>query len=466
MTEPIPATPPATPGATADTSTTASTSGDNATGATTLTGMLRTLPGYRYLLAARGISSVIVWIDFTLIFSSLTYFWHASAATVGMASALYGLPGLLLGPWFGRLADRQDALSVLLGSYTVRGATSLLLVFAPDVDVFVLLVFFKGLGNLGAMPAEQIVVRSMLNRGQLVANASIMTALDQLTKISAPLLGALTASLFSPVAGFGLSAVLSLGGLALLIRLRRHCPSRTWQRLTRPAAAQTSVLRRLLRDDATFRAVFVVSLIQTAVLGLYDPLLALFLKGLGFPVSTFGTLVSCTAAGAILGAVLFRRLFSRFAAQGLAFASLTGFGLTVLIPGLATLPGLSLAGPAGFVGSAVTWTVLLALWVANGCFYGLSAMSFIVVMQTRCPHAALGSVSATARSAQLALLVLGPLAGSAAVRWIGLEAVFAASGLLAILCGSALMLARGRLIARCAGPRDTGSSADRSGPAG
>ncbi|CAB3791761.1 MFS transporter [Pararobbsia alpina] len=436
---------------------------DNVTGTTTVTGMLRGLPGYRYLLAARAVSSLIVWVDFTLIFSSLTYFWHATPATVGIASALYGLPGLLLGPWFGRLADRKEALSVLLFSYMARGSTSLLLVFAPDVHLFVLLVFLKGLGNLGAMPAEQVVLRSMLSRDQLVANAGVTTTLDQLTKIAAPLLGALTAVLYSPVAGFSLSAVLSVVGLALLIRLRRYCPLRTGTRSAQRPAKRRSALRGLLRDDADFRAVFIASLIQTAVLGLYDPLLALFLKGLGFPVSTFGTLVSCTAAGAILGAMLFRRLFFRFAARRLAFASLTGFGLTVLIPGLATIPGLPFALSADF---AFAWPTMLGLWVANGCFYGLAAMSFVVVMQTRCPRDALGSVSATARSAQLALLVLGPLAGSGAARWIGLEAVFAASGLLALACGGALLLGRGRTIARCAGRRDTGWSADRSGPDG
>ncbi len=191
------------------------------TEATTLTSMLRTLPGYRYLLAARTTSSVIVWVDFTLIFSSLTYYWHASPTMVGVASALYGLPGLLLGPWFGRLADRKDALTVLLCSYAVRGATSLLLIAAPDIHFFVLFVFLKGLGNLGAMPAEQVVLRSMLERSQLVANASIVTMLDQLTKIAAPLLGALAAAWYSPIAGFGLCAALSVLGLALLVRLRQ-----------------------------------------------------------------------------------------------------------------------------------------------------------------------------------------------------------------------------------------------------
>jgi MFS family permease len=432
---------------------------------TTLASMLRTLPGYRYLLAARTISSVIVWIDFTLIFSSLTYYWHASPAMVGIASALYGLPGLLLGPWFGRLADRKDAMTVLMCSYATRGVTSLLLIAAPDIHFFVLFVFLKGLGNLGAMPAEQVVLRSMLKHAQLVVNASIVTTLDQLTKIAAPLLGALAAAWYSPIAGFGLCAALSIVGLALLVRLRHACPPRAAVQVASRPASRQSALRALIRDDADFRAVFIASLVQTAALGLYDPLLTLFLKGLGFPVSTFGTLVSCTAAGAILGAVLFRRLFHRFAARGLAFVSLAGFGLTVLIPGLAALPGLPWAPSTGW---AFAWPALLGLWFANGCCYGLTAMSLVVVMQTRCPQDVLGSVSATTRSAQLALLVLGPLAGSGAARWIGIEAIFVASGLLALASGATLtfLLRRGPITDRCAGRRDTGWSADKSGPAG
>jgi MFS family permease len=472
MREPAPHKHAATPEGTASTEGTASPEGTggtpgmagrNARVTITLTDMLR-IPGYRHLLGARAISAMIVWIDFTLIFSSLTYFWHAAPATIGLASALYGLPALVLGPWFGHFADRRDALSVLFGSYAVRGATSLLLVFAPDVQLFVLFVFLKGLSNLGAMPAEQIVVRSMLSHNQLIPNASITTAIDQSTKIAAPLLGALTAALYSPGAGFVLSAVLSIGSLALLIRLRPLVPARARQRLDlRPV--MHSVLFRLFRHDETFRAAFVVSLVQTAVLGLYDPLLALFLKGHGFPVSTFGTLVSCTAFGAIVGAALFRRLLSRVAAPRLGFGALIGFGLSVLIPGLATMPGLPFALPAELGGSTFAWITLLALWLVNGCCYGLSAMSFLVVMQSRCPQEVLGSICATTRSAQLGLLVLGPLAGSAAAGWIGLEAVLAASGLLALLCGGAL-LARSRPTARCAGRRGTGWSGDKSGPDG
>jgi MFS family permease len=116
---------------------------------------LQSVPGYRALAAARVLSSAILWVDFTLVFSLLGYYWHADATTIGVASALYGLPGLVLGPFFGALADRVNPVAMLAVSYLARALTSLLLLFAPDIHFFVLLVFLKGLANLGAMPTGQ-----------------------------------------------------------------------------------------------------------------------------------------------------------------------------------------------------------------------------------------------------------------------------------------------------------------------
>jgi MFS family permease len=390
----------------------------------TETRALQETPGYLFLLATRVTSSVILWVDFTLIFSLLSYYWHASATTVGFASALYGLPGLLLGPWFGRFADRHDALSVLMGSYVTRGVTSLLLIFAPNVYVFVLLVFLKGLGNLGAMPAEQILVRSMLSRGQLASNAGLMTAIDQLTKIVAPLIAAAISFSYRPTGGFGLSSALALVGLVCLVAIKA-CVEKPAEPATQTRApVRFSALVSLLKKNAEFRMVFFTAVIQSAVLGLYDPLLALFLRGRGFPAATFGTIVSCTASGAFVGAVLFKRLFSGFAVKALTSGALIGFGLTVAIPGVLATVNIPIA--IGF---------LFVLWVANGCFYGLTAMSLSVTMQATCPHESLGTVSSIARSAQMAMLVLGPLVGSGASRIVGIPVVFSISGLLAVIAG-------------------------------
>ena len=43
---------------------------------------LQSVPGYRALAAARVLSSAILWVDFTLVFSLLGYYWHADATTI------------------------------------------------------------------------------------------------------------------------------------------------------------------------------------------------------------------------------------------------------------------------------------------------------------------------------------------------------------------------------------------------
>ncbi|RAS37451.1 MFS transporter [Paraburkholderia bryophila] len=384
---------------------------------------LKATAGYPYLLLARATSSIILWVDFTLIFSNLSYFWHASASTIGIASALYGLPGLLLGPFFGRFADTHHPLSVLRSSYVCRGVTSLLLMFAPNQFVFVLFVFLKGLSNLGAMPAEQILVRSMLTPSQLVDNARWMTTIDQLVKIAAPLLGAVMASLYEPVAGFGLSATLSVAGIVFLLLLQRAHPFESAVSGPRKSP-RLGALAGLLRTHAGFRHAFIASLVQTAVLGLYDPLLALFLRAQGFPAATFGAIVSCTAAGGIAGAMLFKRAFSSGNTTRVLAIGLIGFGVTVFVPG--TFAALHVP---------VSKYVLFASWLANGACYGVTAMSFGVVLQAASPVHALGTISSTARSVQLAALVLGPLIGSNAARWITIPMVFIVSGILAVLAG-------------------------------
>jgi MFS family permease len=192
---------------------------------------LAKLPAYPLLLSMRACSSVILWVDFTLIFSLLSYHWQVGASTLGIASALYGLPGLMLGPLFGRLTDRHPPFKLLYLSYLARSLTSLLLIFAPSTEVFLALVFCKGLGNLGAMPTEQVLVRVLLSQNQIVSNASLTTAIDQISKICAPLVGALLAQWFRPAAGFGLSAL-----LALLHLLQRRCQPLTQKMAERPGA--------------------------------------------------------------------------------------------------------------------------------------------------------------------------------------------------------------------------------------
>ncbi len=381
------------------------------------------VPGYKPLFAARTVSALMVWLDATVIFSLLAFHWGADATAAGIAASLFVLPVLLGGPLFGWLADRGNPAAMLFASYSARGITSLRLLMAPDRGVFVLLVMLKARANASALPPEQVMVRSMLSHAQLAANAGLMTAADQVTKVCAPLIAAGATALYGPMSGLWLSAGLSLLAIGCLVPLRDRA---------RPVAAQgtpaRSVLRlgplmALLRGSHEVRVSFGCVFMLTATFGLYDPLLALFIKSQGLPASTFGMVVSGTAAGAVCGALAFPRLYRRYGI-GLAPPGLAVVGLTVLAPGV-------LAGS----GVGMPQMLWLGLWVVNGCAYCLACLSQAVAIQQQCPRHCLGSVSATARSVQLLALVLAPLLGGVLGRKIGIPLVFAISGGLAIAGG-------------------------------
>jgi hypothetical protein len=424
---------------------------------------LGSVPGYGSLVHARLFTSLVAWIDFTLIFSILSFNLEADALTIGMATALYGLPGLVLGPGFGTLADRHDPFAVLFSSYAVRCGSSLLLIFTADVPLFLLLVFIKGIANLGAMPAEQRLLQRMLSHDQQAPNASIMAVVDQAAKIAAPLVGATFASLRLPGSGFGLSVVLSLAGAFSLLHVRRRIRSPAPGRQSAPARSDAPVrpeagpghasphvhppppqssqrtrqhaLMALMRDSLEFRLAFIAATAQTAVLGIYDPLLALFLKDQGMPAATFGLIVSATAVGGIVGAVGFRVVRAN-ARIGIGHG-VTGFGFTIVVPGLLAAAGVPL--PPG---------LMLVLWLGNGAAYAVTMMRFGVALQHLCPASVIGSVSATTRSLQMGALVAGPMVGAHLGAWMGLPWLFVLSGGSAMAGGVALVAWSGRLRGR------------------
>ncbi|AQV99086.1 MFS transporter [Cupriavidus necator] len=384
---------------------------------------LAAVAGYKPLLAARIVSSLTVWLDATVVFSLLAFHWGADATAAGVAASLFVIPVLVGGPFFGWLADRANPAAMLVAGYSARGITSLLLLMAPDLSVFVLLVMLKALANASALPPEQVMVRSMLSQAQLAANAGLMTAADQITKVCAPLIAAGTTALYGPMSGLWISAGLSLLAIGCLVPLRDRARPDSAPSTSARGALRLGPLVALLRGSHAVRVSFGCVFTLTATYGLYDPLLALLMKSQGLPASAFGMLVSGTAAGAVCGALAFPRLY-RWCGILLAPPGLAVVGLTVLIPGVLAGSGIGLP--------EMLW---LGLWVVNGCAYCLACLSQAVAIQQQCPRHCLGSVSATARSVQLVALVLAPLLGGMLARKIGIPLVFALSGGLAVAGG-------------------------------
>jgi MFS family permease len=373
--------------------------------------------GYSSFFASRLLNSIAIWVDFTLIFSLLSFSYNAAPGTLGIAAALYGLPGLLLGPFIGVLADRNSPALVMLASSTGRLITSLLLTIAPNEGFFIAVVLLKGVSNLGAVPAEQILVRRLLSDEQIVSTTTLTSVVDQCTKIVSPLLGAALAVVSHSRGGFLFTAMLALASASCTVRIGRIIGWKSEDHEAKNRLPHFGVLWQAISGKPRFAVALTLMLALSLTLGLYDSILVLLLREHGLPASAFGTIVSCTAAGAIACALVMKRALASTSEFHVMLMSLCGFSVTVIA--------------AGFLGLAyerLSLPVLCALWLINGFCYAGGVMAYSISLQTESPREMLGVLSATGRSLQLCALVGGPVAGSLIAQHVGPAWTFIGAG--------------------------------------
>ncbi|MFL9960042.1 MFS transporter [Paraburkholderia sediminicola] len=387
--------------------------------------------GYASFFASRLFNSIAIWVDFTLIFSLLSFSYNAAPRTLGIAAALYGLPGLLLGPFIGVLADRNSPALVMLASSTGRFISSLLLAIAPNEGFFIAMVLLKGISNLGSVPAEQILVRRLLTDEQIVSTTTLTSLIDQCTKIASPLLGAALAVVSHSRGGFFFTAVLAFASAGCAVRIGAVIGWKSADHQAKNRLPNFSVLWQTILSKPRFAVALTLMLALSLTLGLYDSILVLLLREHGLPASAFGTIVSCTAAGAISCALVLKRVLVRTSEFRVMLASLCGFSVTVIA-----------AGVLGIAYERLSLPVLCVLWLINGFCYAGGVMAYSISLQTESPREMLGVLSSTGRSLQLCALVGGPIVGSWIAQHFGTPWTFIGAGAvgLCIACAGAGVL--------------------------
>ncbi|WP_175425561.1 MFS transporter [Trinickia violacea] len=378
---------------------------------------LFSVQGYLSFFASRLFNSIAIWIDFTLIFSVLSFNYNAAPRTLGIAAALYGLPGLLLGPFIGVLADRNSPALVMLASSTGRLITSLLLAIAPNESFFITMVLLKGVSNLGGVPAEQILVRRLLTDEQIVSTTTLTSLVDQCTKIASPLLGAALAVVSHSRGGFLFTAVLACASVGCTVRIGSTIGWKSADHEARNRLPNFPVLWETILGKPRFTVTLTLMLALSLTLGLYDSILVLLLREHGLPASAFGTIVSCTAAGAIACALVLKRMLVRTNEFRVMLVFLCGFSMTVIA-----------AGILGISYERLSLPVLCVLWLLNGFCYAGGVMAYSISLQTESPREMLGVLSSTVRSLQLCALVGGPIVGSWIAQHFGTPWAFIGAG--------------------------------------
>ncbi|AOJ83699.1 MULTISPECIES: MFS transporter [Burkholderia] len=385
--------------------------------------------GYPPFFFGRIFNSIAVWVDFTLIFSLMSFHYHANTSMLGLTAALYGLPGLLVGPFIGALADRKSPALIMVISALARLVTSLGLAFAPNESVFVAWVLIKGISNLGTIPAEQIVIRRLLSDEQIVSTVALTSVVDQCTKILSPLLGAGLSFALHSRGGFALTACLAIASAVCAIVVAQTVGWRDVARQAQRRYPDFKLVRRVLAEHPALATSLGLMLTFSAILGMYDSIVVVLLRDHGLPAAAFGTIVSFTAIGAISCATLLKKVLARISEAKSMAAFLAGFSGTVVVAGLLAL-----------LTTNLNLVVLCALWYVNGFCYGGGVMCYSISMQREAPRDALGVFSTSGRSLQLAALVIGPVIGAWIALRFGLATTFIGSGTFGLAAAAYAML--------------------------
>jgi MFS family permease len=379
---------------------------------------------FRLFFAGQTISLIGTWIQ-QIAMSWLVYRLTGSAFVLGLVGFLGQLPGFVIAPFAGVLADRWNRHRMLLATQSLAMIQALLLavlVLTGRITVPILLVLsaFLGVVNGFDIPTRQSFLVDMVEHKEDLANA---IALNSSMFNAARLVGPALAGVVIALVGEGICFLLNgLSYVAVLSALLAMTIE------PKPAMAEPPrVLQQLLEGFdyafgfAPMRAVLLlvalVSLTGTPYTVLMPVMAADVLHG---GPDTLGTLMAATGLGALVGALY---LASR--------RSVLGLGR--LIAGAAALFGL------GLVAFAHSRSVALSVAVLAAVGFGMMVQmaSSNTILQTIVDEDKRGRVMSLYTMAFTGMMPLGSLLAGGAASRFGAPATIAAGGAICI-AGAAL----------------------------
>lgn len=231
---------------------------------------------------------------------SVVAFAEGGSAAVGLAVLARAVPGVVVGPLVGSLADRFSRRRCLAVSASLCGlATTAAVPLADRLVAVIGLLTVVALVTMLFRTAQSAVLPELVDDpAELTAANVVSSAVESVGLFAGPALTAGLLSLQGPELALGGAAALFLGAALLVLGLPVQHPAEDGADVT-PAGRPHGVLR--LRNA---RLLLALVLAQTAVSGglvvLYP---ALAVEALGLDVSGVGVLTAAFGLGAVVGSL-------------------------------------------------------------------------------------------------------------------------------------------------------------------
>ncbi len=271
-----------------------------------------------------------------------------SAFLVGMVGLVQFVPLFVLTLWAGSLADRHSRRAIVMGSIVVKAAGAVALVavaLEPEpklTHIFVIASLF-GMSRAFLAPAGWAIMPMLVPKEDMPRAISLKSISGEVSVIVGPWIGGMLVAL-STAAAYGVAAVMYLGCLATLSRMRTNTTPE------RQPGSQWAQIKEGLAYTFNNKIIFgAISLDLFAVLlGGATALLPAFASDiLQVGPQGFGLLRSGPAIGALVMALALTRWPLERHAGARMFWAVAAFGLCTIVFGLSQNLWLSMAALAG-----------------------------------------------------------------------------------------------------------------------
>jgi MFS family permease len=369
-----------------------------------------------YLAAgSRGVSACGDFLAATSLALVLQQRGHAGVAVSGLLIAA-ALPIAVLAPLAGRLADRADSRTLLVGAGLLQAAVAAILAFTSRPVAMIGLVALLACGLAITQPTLAALTPAMVPPEDLPRASGIGQVATSIGALAGPALAGLLVGQAGPRPALLIDAVsyLALVAAGLLIRTRRR---------PRTSSAWSPVAVWRLRTDRTLTTLFVALFVVVAGVSAINVFEIFFVRDtLGASATVFGLVATSWTVGMLIGSALISRLPQRHFTGSVALGLMAASGLPVLV--------------AALVGD-VGW--LFPLWVGGGIFNGaLNVICAVILANRVVPEArgrAYGLMNAVVQTASmLGFLLAGPLLDR-----FGPRELVAACGALGVLAALACL---------------------------
>jgi MFS family permease len=392
------------------------------------------VPRLRRLLFAQVPADLADWLDFVALATLLAFQWQLGPGALAGLIVAYALPYIVLGPFLGVLIDRNDQRLLLIASNALRAVATAAFAIAPNPPILLGLAVVKASVDAVFTPAKQATIPLLAPPGRLMAANSLSHTINQVTKIAGPALGGALVAILDPQKIFLINAGLSALAAFILFGLPRGLRPVSDKDARKGFFAEFVAGLSHIRARPLLATAIVAMAIGFFVTFLYDGLIALLVKEIGYPASMFGAAIAVLGAGGVVGALLLGQFGER--RDPLILMASGGLIGGLLLAGIGHLGRGDIAMPP-----LLLLSVLFTTGVANAGLF----VPYRTVLQRETPRNLVGRVAAVGEAAIAAATLVAPPLGAGLANVAGVPAPFLLGGYLMALLAVMLFVARKRI---------------------